>query len=64
MLTAIAAVLRPGGTFVATMPTGGALSARDKLRWLRVTAALRTRLRYPNDELLENLPQLLDEAGL
>ncbi|MGH8903602.1 MAG: hypothetical protein ACRDYA_18505 [Egibacteraceae bacterium] len=64
VLNVVAEVLRSGGLLVATMPTGGALGARDKLRWLRLTAALRTRLRYPNDELLEQLPELLDEAGL
>jgi hypothetical protein len=64
VLAAVAAVLRPGGRFVATMPTSRALTVRDKLCWLELVATLRTHLRYPNDALLDGLPQLLDRVSL
>lgn len=64
VLTGVAAVLRPGGLLVATVPSSGALSVADQVRWLAVVGALRYRLRYPNDALLARLPDLLAAAGL
>jgi len=64
VLAGVAAVLRPGGLLVATVPSSGALSATDKVRWLAVVSALRFRLRYPNDALVTRLPDLLATAGL
>jgi SAM-dependent methyltransferase len=49
----VARVLRPGGQAVLLLPAAGPLSWRDALVYLRLQAALRRRIRYPNDRALD-----------
>lgn len=51
-VTEVARVLRPGGRAVLLLPATGPLSRRDALVYLRLQAALRRRIRYPNDRAL------------
>lgn len=64
VLAAVAAVLRPGGRLVASVPSTGALTTADRMRWLGVVVALRSRPRFPNDAQMSRLPDLLARAGL
>jgi hypothetical protein len=58
-------VLRPGGTFAATVPTSRPMPAGHALRWGRLLAALRTAsLSYPNDDALASPGGPLAAAGL
>ena len=63
VLAAVAAGLRPGGLLVATVPSTAALTARDRLSWLRLVAVLGTRLRFPNEgvTLSSSLRPVADE---
>jgi len=64
-LAEVRRVLRPGGAFVATVPTSRPMPARDALRWARVLAALRsTGLSYPNDAALASPGDRFAAAGL
>ena len=64
-LAEVRRVLRPGGTFAATVPTGGPMPAGDALRWGRVLVALRsTGLSYPNDDALASPGERFAAAGL
>jgi hypothetical protein len=64
VIGAVGAALRPGGRLVATVPSADALTLHDRVRWLCLIAALRSRLRHPNDDLLGDLARLLGEAGM
>ena len=64
-LAEVRRVLRPGGTFAATMPVGRPMPARDALRWGRLLVALRqSSLSYPNDDALASPDDRLAAAGL
>lgn len=45
----VARVLRPGGRAVLLLPASGPLTWRQAIVYLRLQAALRRRIRYPND---------------
>jgi SAM-dependent methyltransferase len=64
VLAAVAALLRPGGTLVATLPGTAAFDIGDKLRWSRLAIAMRTRLDFPNDDVFEEAEEALADAGL
>lgn len=52
-LEEVARVLRPGGRFLAMVPTSGPLSAKDRFTYARLLLALRTTaFRYPQDTAL------------
>ncbi len=64
-ITEIARVLRPAGTLVVLLPATRPLRLADRLRYVRLLVALRrARLAYPNDDVLADLPAMLDRAGL
>lgn len=52
----VARVLRPGGRAVLLLPATGPLGWRDALVYLHLQAALRRRIRYPNDQALAGRP--------
>ncbi len=55
VLSEVARVLRPGGVFIALVPSRRPLNATDTARYTRLLAALRTRhLDYPNEGLLDD----------
>ena len=58
-------VLRPGGTFAATVPVSRPMPVLDALRWGRLLVALRqSGLSYPNDDALASPGGQLAAAGL
>jgi SAM-dependent methyltransferase len=63
-LAEVARVLRPGGTFVATVPVNRPVLPRDLRVLLPVLTALRSRLGYPNDDALEDPARAFADAGL
>ena len=64
-LREIRRVLRPGGLFVATVPSSSPLPLRDWLRYTRLCLALRhLGLSYPNDAELTAAPTAFSAAGL
>ena len=64
-LAEVRRVLRPGGTFAATVPTSRPMPARDALRWGGVLVALRSKgLSYPNDDALVSPGEPFAAAGL
>jgi SAM-dependent methyltransferase len=64
-LAEVRRVLRPGGTFAATVPASRPMPASDALAWARVLIALRSRgLSYPNDAALASSSARLAAAGL
>ena len=61
----IARVLRPAGRLVALLPAKRPLHLSDRLHYARLLIALRrTGLGYPNDDVLRDLPRLLQHNGL
>ena len=64
-LAEVRRVLRPGGTFAATVPASRPMPVADALGWARVLLALRSRgLSYPNDDALAAPAARLAPAGL
>jgi SAM-dependent methyltransferase len=64
-LEEIRRVLRPGGTFVATLPHNRPMPQADWLRYARLCLALRhPGLSYPNDKVLADAAGALTAAGL
>lgn len=64
-LVEVRRVLRPGGTFAATVPASRPMPARDALAWACVLIALRSRgLSYPNDAALASPSARLAADGL
>lgn len=57
-------VLTPGGRLVATLPDRGPLRVGDLPVLTGLLMILGRRLRYPNDGLLEALPDVLARVGL
>jgi len=51
-ITELARVLRPGGRAVLLLPATGPITWRHAVVYLRLQAALRRRIRYPNDRAL------------
>lgn len=65
VLSEVARVLVPGGILAALVPAEGPLSGSDRLRYLRLLAALRLpRLDYPNRTELERPAARLAAHGL
>jgi SAM-dependent methyltransferase len=64
VLAAAARLLRPNGVLTFTLPAGGALGVRDRLRWARLALALRSSLGFPNDAALRTPGSLLEAADL
>ncbi|MBA2607740.1 MAG: class I SAM-dependent methyltransferase [Actinobacteria bacterium] len=65
VLSEVARVLAPGGVFVATIPVERPLRMSDRLRYLRLFAALRVaRLDYPNRAELTDPRERLARHGL
>ncbi len=65
VLSEVARVLRPGGIFVALIPSRHPLSPSDAMRYTRLLAALRKRrLDYPNDRQLDDVGALLGRHRL
>lgn len=63
-LLEIARVLRPGGLLVALVPATRPLRMSDRIRYLRLLAALRrSRLGYPNDHAIARPHRQLSDAG-
>ncbi len=56
-------VLRAGGRAVWLLPASGPLPVRDTLLYLRVQAALRSRISYPNDQALARAHVASTAAG-
>jgi SAM-dependent methyltransferase len=63
-LTEMRRVLVRGGRLVATVPTRGPLRRGELPVLVALMALLGRRLRYPNDDLLEDLHVLLATSGL
>lgn len=64
-LEEVARVLRPGGRFIAMVPTSAPLSAKDRFRYVRLLLALRTRaFRYPEDSALDAITPGQSAYGL
>jgi SAM-dependent methyltransferase len=64
-LAEVRRVLRPGGTFIATVPHNRPMPARDWVRYGRLCLALRdTGLRYPNHAPLRAPAAAFSAAGL
>ena len=59
----LARVLRVGGRAVWLLPASGPLPLRDTLLYLRVQAALRSRISSPNDRALARAQVALTAAG-
>ncbi|MEO3784086.1 class I SAM-dependent methyltransferase [Actinocorallia sp. B10E7] len=64
VLAEIARVLAPGGVLVATVPDRGPLKWRDLWVVAGLLGAVGAGLRYPGDEAVARLPELLAESGL
>lgn len=65
VLSEVVRMLVPGGVFAALVPAEGPLTATDRLRYLRLLAALRLpRLDYPNRIELEHPATRLASHGL
>jgi len=63
VLAEAARLLRPGGRMVALLPSTSPLTARDRVRHLRLQASLRHRFGFPNDRCLERPSGILAAAG-
>lgn len=63
-LSEVARVLTAGGRLVALLPTNKPLNAGDAVRYGQLLAAIRGRLRYPNDAALADAEAVLASAGL
>ena len=64
-LAEVKRVLRPGGTFVATLPHTRPMPPRDWLRYARLCVALRHPVwSYPNDRALAHAPVAFRSEGL
>jgi len=65
VLAEVARVLRPGGVFVALMPSRHPLSPSDAMRYTRLLSALRKRrFDYPNDRQLDDVGAIMAGHGL
>jgi len=62
-LAELARVLRPGGLLAVLLPSNRPLSSGDRVRYTRLLLALRRRLHYPNDQVLEDASSVFSGAG-